>query len=207
MQQASKPEWVGVFLLGVVLFVLAVTLRASQPGLLPFPHFLWPVGALVLYALVALAVAGPTVRCLELILVAAALHTTYAFLMGCVFTVLEGAQADLSWRVLEEGLMLYPPAVLLQAAVVIPAMVTIVGPWLGAKAALDTPHLAALRSASTPQELVRALLNVEGERGPAAELALQVAARRGMEILREQTQPALSPPGTATAAPADSEEP
>lgn len=127
MQRASKPEVVALVLLGLGLYNLALCLRAAQPGLLDtdLPGYVWPLGAVVIYAVVALFMAGANLRALLLLALCLLAHVLEALLMGLGFLVLAKQPGGLSATVLGQGLWAYPPATLLQVAFVVPFVYTL----------------------------------------------------------------------------------
>jgi hypothetical protein len=124
MRRPAPHETVGLVLLGVALFALALALRQAQPGLVNglLPAWAWPLGILAVYLAVALLATGACVpRAAVLLGALLGMHLLYALLMGMAFAVESRTPGGLSPAPLVAGLWEYPPAVLLQAAFVIPA--------------------------------------------------------------------------------------
>lgn len=142
MRRPAPHETVGLVLLGVVLFSLALTLRQAQPGLVNgmLPAWAWPGGILGIYLVVALLTTGACLlRAVVLLAALVGLHVLYALLMGMAFAVQSQAPGGLSSAPLAAGLWEYPPAVLLQAAFVVPVGCMLFG---GSRALGNTQEVA-----------------------------------------------------------------
>jgi len=178
-------------LLGIVLFALALNLRTNQPGLLELgvPPYAWPAGAGVVYAAAALIYAGFTVQAGLLLVAMAAGHVIYASAMGFAFSVLGDMPPSLSLAGPLEGLVAYPPAVLLQVAFILPAAAVALVPWLRDREPGGFPGEAALAKAGTPAELLHATLSVAAAHGSDVPPALAALASRAQAILLAETAP------------------
>ena len=175
----------GVLLLGIVLFSLALTLRANQPGLLErdLAGCVWPAGAGVLYAVSAALMAGLTLRALLVLLLMAVAHTLYATLMGLAFAATGDLPPNQPWGPVLEGLTAYPPAVALQVAFVVPFAWVVLRRRVVAPGEMAVPGAELLQRAETPEALLHAILSVEGMQGPRADPALAAVARRARVLL------------------------
>ena len=197
MKPPERNETAGVLLLGVVLFALALNLRANQPGVLEstIPDLVWPLAAGVAYAVAAALMAGRTTRALVLFLLMAVAHTLDATLMGLAFAARGDVPPDLALGAVAEGLMRYPPAVALQVASVLPFA------WLvfrrKAVPAGPVPGAQWLAAAQTPQQLLHAILSVETAQRDGVDPALAAVASRARALLL--AAPRLAPPAAAPA--------
>jgi hypothetical protein len=178
--QPSRPEIIGVVLLGIGLLGIALSLRGSQPGALEVPGAVWPAAAAALYLVVALAVHGLRLRALALFAGACVIHAAYAFLMGCAFAVLKGGAPELSARPLLDALVGYPPAVLLQAAFALPLALVLMAP--AAHAAIPCE---ALDRAGTAEEVLQGLLALEAAAGADMDPTLARVAAKARQVLLE----------------------
>lgn len=186
MQRPSRPEIIGIALLGIALLLLAISLRATQPGLLSLPPYACPAGAAAVYLVAALLLAGFNIQWPIVFILMAAAHVIYAFIMGCAFASLAGEPPQLSPEPLLEGLAAYPPATLLQIAFVLPLVSVLAWPWLPRAAGVPGFECEALDNARSPEELLRAMLALEAVPGDQAEAALARAATRARMILDGQ---------------------
>lgn len=136
MQRPGRPEIAAVYLWGIAAFILALSLRTSQPGVLraDLPGYIWPAGAGVVYLAGALVAAGLSLRMLALLAAMVAIHVAYAMLMGLAFDASVTSAA--AGSPLVAGLMGYPPATLLQASFVLLVGRVLVWPRLGPAASL-----------------------------------------------------------------------
>lgn len=120
----------GLVLLGLALYSLALALHHSQPGLVngDVPAWAWPAGVGVVYVGVALLATGARpARSAVFLAGLVVCHLLYALLMGMAFAVESQTPGGLSPAPLVAGLSSYPPATLLQAAFVIPLCCTLLG--------------------------------------------------------------------------------
>lgn len=129
MRRPAPHETVGLVLLGLALFSLALALHQAQPGLANGSSpWAWPAGVGVVYVLVAiLATRARIARAAMLLVALLVCHVLYALLMGLAFAVQSQTPGGLSPAPLVMGLSAYPPAVLLQAAFVIPLSCALFG--------------------------------------------------------------------------------
>lgn len=172
----------GVLLLGIALFVLALSLRSMQPGLIALPAYVCPVVAAGLYVFAALLLAGFRVQALLVLGLMWSGHVVYAFLMGGAFVVLVNDGPASALDALHEGLSAYPPAVLLQVAFLAPAVSVLAWPWLPRREA----GFPAVDNAHSCRELAQGILSVEAVDGATAEAALASIARKARALLAEE---------------------
>ena len=202
--RSCRPEVMGTLLLGVALFLLALSLRDLQPGLLPdLPAYAAPAGAGVLYVAAALALAGLRLRALLALVLMLAAHVLYAFLMGCAFSLASAAGGAAGTTVVDallEGLTGHPPAVLLQVAFVVPLVAVLAAPWLPRAGTCEAASFPAVEQARSQQELLQSILSVEHSDPAVAPDALHVLARRARELLT------ASPAAGQDAPPAEEEQ-
>lgn len=188
MPPPSRSELTGVLLLGIALFVLALSLRGVQPGVLALPDYACPAGAAGLYAIAALLLAGFRVQALIVLGLMWSGHVVYAFLMGCAFAMLVNGGPPSALDALHEGLSAYPPAVLLQVTFVIPAVSVLAWPWLPRRDVDEEQGFAAVDNARSCRELAQGILSVEAVEGARAEAALASLARRARALLSEEAR-------------------
>jgi hypothetical protein len=131
LRRPTPQETIGLVLLGLALYSLALALRQSQPGLVnaPVPPWVWPAAVGVVYVGVSLVATGARLaRAAALLGALVFAHVVYALLMGLAFAVESQGPGGLSAAPLTAGLTSYPPATFLQAAFVIPLCCTLLGP-------------------------------------------------------------------------------
>lgn len=177
--EPSRPEVVGLVLLGIGLLGIALPLRSAQAGLAGGTMPLWPAAAAGLYLVVALVTEGLRLRALMLFATACVTHVVYAYVMGCAFVVARGAAADLPLGPLRAGLLEYPPAVLLQAAFALPLALLLAAP----RAHFHAPRCEALDRAQTAEEVLQGVLALEAAAGEDADPVLARVAAKAREVL------------------------
>jgi hypothetical protein len=193
MQKATSAETVGLTLLGVGVFTLALLLHDAQPGALgglPL-WWVWPAGALGIYAAGSLIHAGPRPTALLTFGAALVAHLTMAALMALAFGAQAGRALQYDQTFLAAGLWAYPPAVLLQIAFALPCAVALTpGRFASAQAEASAEALAR---ADTPEQLLAAVIALRSSLGDSAEPAIARVAEQAATILRAGAAPLPSP--------------
>ncbi len=203
MQRPSQPELVGVILLGISLLTLSLYLRQAQPGQLPLPVYVGPAVAALAYVIASFALIGVTVRVLILFAAMLGAHAVYAFIMGCGFGLIRG-QTGGALGALTEGLIAYPPAVLLQMAFVVPAVGLLLAPRLRGDTGPVAEWLADLEAAQSPEELAAALAAMEIPENVLPEQALEAIVEKA-RALAPVEEPEAAPEVTEPAEPQPAE--
>ena len=189
MDKPSRPEIIGVVLLGIALLALSVSLRASQPGVAWVPWWVAPTCAVAIYVIVSLTLAGLRAPAALLFVAMAVTHALYATVMGCAFSVVAPAPSGGMQATVQAGLTSYPPATALQLAFTLPMAIIVLRPWLAPGRDSTDEHCAGLARATCPEELLRCLIAAEDSQSANAAQVIAATVARARCLLDGDAAP------------------